>query len=71
MGPMADALQDVTSRGDIVLDTFLGARTTLVAAERCRRKFRGLDVDPAYVDVAIERWAAMTGGTPRLVKRDD
>ena len=58
---VADALQDVTKRGDLVLDTFLGSGTTLIAAERCGRRFRGVEIDPAYVDVAIERWQAITG----------
>jgi DNA modification methylase len=49
-----------------VLDLFLGLRTTLMAAERSGRRFRGLDIDPAYVDVAIERWSARTGLDPRL-----
>jgi DNA modification methylase len=61
---VADAIQDVTRRGDLVLDLFLGSGTTLVAAERVGRRFRGLDVDPAYVDVAIARWSNMTGGVP-------
>lgn len=70
---VADAIQDVTRRGDLILDTFLGSGTTLIAAERTGRRFRGLDIDPAYVDVAIERWSAMTGGTPSLERegRDD
>jgi DNA modification methylase len=67
---VADAIQDVTRRGDLVLDIFLGSGTTLIAAERTGRRFRGLDIDPAYVDVAVERWAAMTGGTPRLHRMD-
>lgn len=58
---VADALQDVTKRGDVVLDIFLGSGTSLIAAERIGRRFRGLDIDPAYVDVAVERWQAMTG----------
>lgn len=65
---VADALCDVTRRGDLVLDTFLGSGTTLIAAERTGRRFRGLDIDPAYIDVAVERWAAMTGGEPRLLR---
>lgn len=64
---VADAIQDVTRRGDLVLDIFLGSGTTLIACERSGRKFRGLDIDPAYVDVAIDRWVAMTGGTPRRI----
>ena len=63
---VADAIKDVTRRGDLVLDTFLGSGTTLIAAERTGRRFRGLDIDPGYVDVAIERWAALTGLEPVL-----
>jgi SAM-dependent methyltransferase len=65
-GLVADAIQDVTRRGDLVLDLFLGSGTTLLAAERTGRRFRGLDIDPAYVDVAIERWSVRTGLEPRL-----
>lgn len=67
MALVADAIQDVTRRGELVLDIFLGSGTTLIAAERTGRCFRGLDIDPAYVDVALERWSAMTGKEPRLV----
>jgi DNA modification methylase len=65
-GVVADAIQDVTRRGDLVLDLFLGSGTTLLAAERTGRRLRGLDIDPAYVDVAIERWSARTGLEPQL-----
>ena len=41
-----------------------------IAAERTGRAFRGIDIDPAYVDVAIDRWVAMTGGTPQLERGD-
>ena len=67
---VADAIQDVTRRGELVLDTFLGSGTTLIAAERTERRFRGLDIDPAYVDVAVDRWSAMTGQAPRLDRSD-
>ena len=40
---VADALQDVTRRSDLVLDIFLGSGTTLIAAERTGRQFRGVD----------------------------
>ena len=65
---VADAIQDVTRRGELLLDIFLGSGTTLIAAERTGRRFRGIDIDPAYVDVAIDRWSAMTGGEPQLYK---
>jgi DNA modification methylase len=37
-----------------------------MATERTGRRFRGLDIDPAYVDVAIDRWVARTGLEPCL-----
>jgi len=59
-----DALLDVTRRGDIVLDPFGGAGATLMAAERCGRHARLLEIDPAYVDVMLRRWRAETGEDP-------
>lgn len=59
-----DALLDVTKRGDHVLDPFLGAGTTLIAAELSSRIARGLEIDPAYVDVIIRRWRKETGEDP-------
>ena len=65
---VADAIQDVTKRGDLVLDIFLGSGTSLIACERTGRRFRGVDIDPAYVDVAVERWSTITGKTPLHIK---
>src|SRR6266853_3831365 len=58
---VADALRDCSSRGEIVLDAFLGSGTTLIAAERTGRICRGLELDPLYVDTAVRRWQALTG----------
>ena len=49
------------SRGKIVLDSFLGSGTTLLAAERTGRICRGIELDPLYVDTAIRRWQNLTG----------
>jgi DNA modification methylase len=65
---VADAFQDVTKRGDLVLDAFLGSGASLIAAERTGRRFRGLDIDPLYVDLVVERWRALTGGKPELLR---
>ncbi len=56
-----DALLDVTKPGDLVVDPFLGSGTTLLAAERTRRCCVGVEIEPAYVDLAIRRWQQMTG----------
>ena len=66
---VADAICDVTRQGELVLDIFLGSGTSLIAAERVGRAFRGLDIDPAYVDVAIARWEQLTGRSAQLVQR--
>lgn len=67
---VADAYRDVTKQGELVLDIFLGSGTSLIAAERVGRRFRGLDIDPAYVDLAMKRWSDLSGREPELVHRD-
>ena len=66
---IADALMDVSSRGDIVLDPFLGSGTTIIAAERTGRRCYGIEMDPLYVDTTIRRWQAHTRGTARHASR--
>jgi len=58
---VADALLDCSARGDIVLDSFLGSGSTLIAAERVGRICLGMEIEPRYVDVAIRRWQRHTG----------
>ena len=58
---VADAILDVTRRGDIVLDPFLGSGTTLMACERTGRRCYGLELDPLYIDIIVRRWQAYTG----------
>ena len=67
---VADAICDVTRQGELVLDIFLGSGTSLIAAERVGRAFRGVDIDPAYVDLAMTRWSEITGKQPELVHRE-
>ena len=66
---VADAYCDVTRQNVLVLDIFLGSGTSLIAAERVGRRFRGLDIDPAYVDLAMQRWSDLTGKEPELIHR--
>jgi len=58
---VADAIMDVTHRGDVVLDTFAGSGTTLIAAERTGRVARVMEIDAHYCDVIVERWEKTTG----------
>jgi DNA modification methylase len=63
---VADAIRDVSHRGEIVLDPFSGSGATLLAAEATGRRARVIEIDPLYVDVAIRRWQAKTGGEATL-----
>jgi DNA modification methylase len=57
---VADAMRDCSSRGDIILDPFIGSGTTILAAERVGRRAYGVEIDPLYVDAAIQRWQNFT-----------
>ena len=63
-----DAIKDCSRRGDIVLDPFSGSGTTIMAAQKCRRRARVIEIDPIYVDVAVRRWQIFTGGAARLAQ---
>jgi DNA modification methylase len=58
---LEDALLDLTNRGDIVIDPFLGSGSTLIAADATGRVCRGVELDPLYVDVIVRRYQAITG----------
>ncbi|ADG20381.1 DNA methylase N-4/N-6 domain protein [Paraburkholderia atlantica] len=54
-------IQNSSRDGDLVLDTFGGSGTTLIACEKCGRRARLLELDPVYCDVIVARWQAYTG----------
>ena len=54
---VADAILDCSKRGGIVLDSFAGSGTTLIAAEKTGRRGFGIELDPYYVDTIIRRFA--------------
>ncbi|MBO6514868.1 MAG: site-specific DNA-methyltransferase [Phycisphaerales bacterium] len=65
---LADAVLDCTHRGDIVADPFSGSGSLILAAERTGRRARSIEIDPAYVEIAIRRWQDRTSGTARHVQ---
>jgi hypothetical protein len=58
---VADVIKDASARGDLVLDAFGGSGSTLLAAERTKRRAALIEIDPLYVDTAIRRWQTFTG----------
>jgi DNA modification methylase len=58
---VADAIRDCSRRSELVLDSFGGSGTTLIACERTHRKARLIEVDPIYCDQIVRRWQKLTG----------
>lgn len=58
---ITDVLLDASTRGDAVLDPFMGSGSTLIAAEKVGRRAYGIELSPEYVDVAVRRWERWTG----------
>lgn len=55
------ALRNSTRRGALIVDSFAGSGSTLIACERMGRKARLIEVDPGYCDVIVSRFEALTG----------
>lgn len=60
-----------TKGGDIVLDSFGGSGTTLIAAEKNGRIARIMELDPKYCDVIVKRWEDFTGQKAELVNKPE
>jgi len=57
-----------SAAGQPVYEPFMGSGTTLIAAETTGRVCYGVELNPAYVDVAIERWQSFTGADAVLTE---
>ena len=62
---MERPIRNNSKQGDLVYEPFSGSGTTIIACERTGRKCRAIELNPAYVAVAIQRWADATGKEPR------
>jgi len=54
--------------GDVVIDSFLGSGSTLIACEKTGRQCYGVELDPQYCDVIVKRWENFTQKTAELQK---
>jgi len=63
---MKRPIENNSSRGQAVYEPFCGSGTTIIAAEMTGRACHAIELNPAYVDVAVERWEAFTGTTAKL-----
>ena len=58
---MKRPIENNSSPGQAVYDPFVGSGTTIIAAEMIGRACHAIEINPAYVDVSIERWQNFTG----------
>jgi DNA methylase len=63
LGPELEELRELDF--NLVYDPFLGSGTTLIAAELTGRVCLGIELDPKYVDVIVERWLHRRAGNAR------
>jgi len=56
------AIANSSAKGEVVYDPFLGSGSTLIAAQKTGRRCRAIEIEPRYVDVAVERWQTFAHG---------
>lgn len=66
----AEYIQAMTDENDIVIESFGGSGSTLIACEQLNRTCYMMELDPKYVDVIIARWEQFTGEKAVLIKGD-
>jgi len=60
-------IASMTKEEDIIFDPFIGSGTTAIAAEKTGRRCFGMEIDPAYCDVIVNRWQKFTGGKAKKI----
>lgn len=65
---LMEIMQEYCSSGEVVVDLFLGSGSTLIAAEKTGRICYGMEIDPRYTDVIVERYCQYTGN--RKIKKN-
>lgn len=68
---IADALKDCSVPGEIVLDPFAGAGSTLIAAQKTNRRARCIEIDTHYCDTIIARWQTYAHDEAILLRTGD
>ena len=69
VGLPSEYIQAMSNKGDIVIEPFCGSGTTLIACEQLDRICCGMELEPKYVDVIINRWEQLTGEKAVLLNK--
>jgi len=65
------AIRRCTKPGDIILDSFSGSASTMIAAESLKRRVFAVELEPIFCDLAIRRFEKMTGTKAQIIKNDE
>lgn len=68
VGLLSEIIKDYSKENHTILDPYLGSGSTLIACEQTNRICYGMELDPAYVDVIIQRFENFTGKKAKLLK---
>lgn len=61
------AIRRCTRPGDIILDSFSGSASTMIAAEQLRRRVYAVELEPIFCDLAIRRYEKLTGKKAKII----
>lgn len=65
------AIRRCTKPGDIILDSFSGSGSTIIAGEQTGRKVYAVELEPIFVDLTIKRWESLTGGKAKIIRSNE
>lgn len=65
------AIRRCTKPGDIVLDSFGGSGTTLIACEQLKRRAYLVELEPVFCDLIISRYEKLTGKKVKVIREDE
>jgi DNA modification methylase len=64
------AIRRCTKINDIILDSFLGSGSTLIAGESLKRRVFGTELEPAFCDLIIKRYEKLTGIKAKVIREE-
>ena len=65
------AIRRCTRPGDIILDSFSGSASTMIAAEQLKRHVYAVELEPVFCDLAIKRYERLSNNKARIIKRHE
>lgn len=65
------AILRCTKPDDIILDSFMGSGSTLIAGDQLNRRVYGVEMEPIFCDLMIKRWEKLTGKKAEIIRADD